>query len=101
MVVAQTYGPAALPATQPLDYVCPMDKDVRAAGPGKCPRCGMTLVLGVPESIEYPLNLTLTPRAPRAGDRTSLTFKIRDPKTGAPVNHFELVHEKLFHMFIV
>jgi len=101
LVVAQTYSPTALPASQPLDYVCPMDKDVRAAGPGKCPRCGMTLVLGVPESIEYPLSLTLTPRVPKAEDRAALTFKIRDPKTGAPVSRFELVHEKLFHMFIV
>src|SRR5438874_4189747 len=25
-------------------YTCPMHPDVRAAAPGKCPRCGMTLV---------------------------------------------------------
>jgi hypothetical protein len=43
----------------------------------------------------------LTPRVPKPGERTGLTFKIKDPKSGAPVNHFELVHEKLFHMFIV
>lgn len=101
LVLGQTYSPAVSQATQPLDYVCPMDPDVRSAGPGKCSRCGMTLVLGVPESIEYPLNLTMTPRAPKAGERVGLTFKIRDPKTSAPVNHFELVHQKLFHMFIV
>lgn len=26
-------------------YTCPMHSDVHAAGPGKCPRCGMALVL--------------------------------------------------------
>ncbi len=78
-----------------------MDPDVRSAGPGKCPRCGMNLVLGIPDPVEYPLNVTVTPRAPKPGDRTELTFKVKDPKSGAPVTQFELVHEKLFHMFIV
>ena len=31
----------------PLDYVCPMDPDVRSDKPGVCPRCGMTLKLGI------------------------------------------------------
>jgi Heavy metal binding domain len=84
-----------------LDYVCPMDKDVRSAAPGKCPRCGMKLVPGIPDSVEYPLDLILTPRAPKPGDPVDLTFKIRDPKTGTPVTRFETVHERLFHMFIV
>jgi hypothetical protein len=25
-------------------YTCPMHKDVRQAGPGKCPTCGMALL---------------------------------------------------------
>ena len=25
-------------------YQCPMDKDVKMKSPGKCPKCGMTLV---------------------------------------------------------
>jgi Heavy metal binding domain len=25
-------------------YTCPMHKDVRQAGPGKCPHCGMALL---------------------------------------------------------
>jgi hypothetical protein len=61
----------------------------------------MNLLPGIPEPVEYPLNLTVSPRAPKPGDRVDLTFKIKDPKTGAAVSQFELVHEKLFHMFIV
>ena len=102
MVAAQTLPSSLAPqSAPPLDYVCPMHKDVRSATPGKCPRCGMTLVPGLPDLVEYPLDLSLTPRAPKPGDPVDLAFKIRDPKTGAPVTRFEAVHEKLFHMFLV
>ena len=100
-VAAQTVAPNVASAPPPLDYVCPMDPDVRSAGPGKCSRCGMNLVLGVPDPVEYPLDLTLTPRTPKPRERVELTFKIKDPKTGAAVNHFEVVHEKFFHLFVV
>jgi len=101
-VVAQTVAPAIPGAPPPpLDYVCPMDRDVRSALPGKCTRCGMSLVLGIPDPIEYPLDLTLAPRAPKPHERVDFTFKIKDPKTGAPVSRFEAVHEKLFHLFVV
>lgn len=78
-----------------------MDRDVRAASPGKCPRCGMTLVLGIPESVEYPLTLRYNPAHIRPRQTVDLRFEIRDPKTGRAVQDFEVVHEKLFHLFIV
>ena len=31
-------------------YTCPMHKDVRQAGPGKCPECGMALL---PEGTRF------------------------------------------------
>ena len=31
-------------------YICPMHKDVRQAGPGKCPKCGMALL---PEGARF------------------------------------------------
>jgi hypothetical protein len=102
LVIAQTGAPSIPGAPPPpLDYVCPMDPDVRSAGSGKCSRCGMSLVLGIPDPVEYPLDLTLNPRTPRPRERVELLFRIKDPKTGALVNRFEVVHEKLFHMFIV
>ncbi len=102
LVIAQTVAPSipgAPPA--PLDYVCPMHPDLRSAGPGKCPRCAMSLVLGIPDPVEYPLDLALTPRTPRPHQPVDLVFKVSDPKTAAPVTRFEVIHEKLFHMFIV
>ena len=33
-------------------YVCPMHSDVREVAPGKCPKCGMTLL---PEGTRFAL----------------------------------------------
>jgi len=89
------------PILVPQDYVCPMDPDIRSDKPGVCPRCGMKLALGIPDQSEYPLELQVTPSKFRAGDKVRLTFTIKDPKKDTVVNHYEIVHEKLFHMFIV
>jgi hypothetical protein len=83
------------------DYVCPMDPDVRSNTPGVCPRCGMKLVLGIPDGARYPVALTLSPNPARAGADTELTFAITDPHSGRPVRHFQVMHEKLFHLFVV
>ncbi len=82
-------------------FYCPMDPDVRSIRPGKCPRCGMTLVDGVPDIVEYPLDLTVAPNPPRAAEVTRLTFGITNPRTLRPVRNFEIVHEKLYHVFVV
>src|SRR5260370_13958373 len=101
LVLAATGQVAARPAQAPLDYYCPMDLDVRSATPGKCPRCGMTLRLGIPEPVEYPLELKLVPPAPRDGAPVTFLFKVHDPVSNAPLTTFEIVHEKLFHLFVV
>ena len=90
---------AQLPA--PIEFSCPMDPDVRSKSPGKCPRCGMTLVPGIPEPREYGMTVTFTPAAIPAQRPVTLEFRLRDPRTGAPVKDFEVVHEKLFHLFLV
>ena len=87
--------------TDAEDYVCPMDPDIRSSKPGTCSRCGMKLVLGIPDQVEYPMDLTIRPSSFHAGDRVQLVFRIINPKTGKQVSKFEIVHEKLFHMFVV
>ncbi len=42
-------------------YVCPMDPDVRSNQPGKCRRCGMEMRAGIPDPVEFHMDLTLTP----------------------------------------
>ena len=91
---AQTPDPNAI-------FICPMDPDVRSHDPGTCPRCGMKLASGLPEPTEYQLDLTVTPRALRPGQPLNLSFAVTDPWKHHPVTKFQVVHEKLFHMFVV
>ena len=83
-----------------LDWSCPMDADVHMDKPGKCPRCGMTLVLKIPERVEYGFQVDVQPAVLKPGDDVSLTLRATSPD-GAPVSQFELVHEKLIHLFVV
>ena len=82
-------------------FFCPMDKDVSSKTPGVCPRCGMKLVSGIPDAKEYQVHITTQPPVMKPGEQTQLIFHIEDPKTPQPVREFEIVHEKLYHVFIV
>ena len=86
---------------QDASYYCPMDPDVRSVTSGSCTRCGMTMIEGSPDIVEYPLELTIAPAVPRANDVTRLTFGLTDPRTAQPVRRFEIVHERPYHVFIV
>ena len=82
-------------------YVCPMDADIRSSNPGNCPRCGMALVAGIPDPTGFHLDLTVAPAAPKPNQQVQLTFEVFDPWKNNPVKKFSVVHEKLFHAFIV
>jgi hypothetical protein len=95
-------GSAGLALAQDeVDFICPMDPDVRQRQPGKCPRCGMKLLAGLPDPVEYPVKLALSPRPPRAFQPQTLRFTIVDPKTKKPVEKLETMHEKVFHLFLI
>jgi hypothetical protein len=64
-------------------------------------RCGMKSVAGIPDPVEYHLDLTVTPHVPKSGDKAHLKFDVHDPWKNNPVKKFNIVHEKLFHAFIV
>ena len=85
----------------PVEFVCPMDPDVRSLQPGRCPRCGMALAPGIPDALEYRVELRLRPATLRPGQKAQLAFTVRHPKTGKPVTEFEVMHEKLYHMFLI
>jgi len=85
----------------PDGWVCPMHPDVRSDKPGVCPRCGMRLVLFVPERIEYRLDLSQSPSTLKPGEPGVLTLRVFDPETSKQVKRFEIVHEKLMHVFLV
>jgi hypothetical protein len=78
-----------------------MDPEVRSATPGKCPRCGMTLVANIPEPAAYPTTFTFLPARIPANEKLHLDIRVAQPKTGVRVKRFQIVHEKLIHLFIV
>lgn len=82
-------------------YICPMDRDIRSNAPGNCSRCGMKLVAGIPEPVEFHLDLTVTPKPAKPGENTHLRFDVHDPWKNNPVRKFTMVHEKPFHAFVV
>src|SRR5450432_4507017 len=86
---------------KPVEWICPMDRDVRTKGPGKCPRCGMTLVAGIPDFVEFATKIQTNPRTIRPGVSTAMTFEIVNPTTHKRVTDFEVMHERLIHLFLV
>ena len=101
LLIAAAQAPAPEPKPAPVEFVCPMDPEVRSPTPGKCPRCGMKLVANIPEPIEYPTRFTVTPAQIPAAHDLRLRISVADPKTGKPVQHFQIIHEKPIHLFIV
>jgi len=103
--LAPVFSMMALAAAQtpapPVQFICPMDPDVCSNSPGKCPRCGMALEAGIQEPLKYRLRLDVSPPTVPAGKPVELRFQLVDPRTDQRAVKFELVHEKLFHLFLV
>ena len=90
---------AGEPAEAP--FYCPMDPEIRAKGAGKCSKCGMDLVPGVAEPVEYVVKVRLDPPAAEPGKPVELQFEIIDPRDGQRAREFSAVHDKLFHLLYV
>jgi hypothetical protein len=83
-------------------YTCAMHPDVMSDKPGKCPKCGMTLVrTRRPEMAEYEVKLATTPAVVKPGKKFRLSVLISHPQTGELVKGFNIVHDMPFHLFIV
>lgn len=96
--------PAQEPAPAPgaaVPWVCPMDPEIRAKGPGKCVKCGMDLEPGIPEPVEYRVLVKTQPPVIRVGQKIELQIEVRDPGKDERVRKFKLVHEKPFHLFLI
>ena len=99
--VSDAEAELAAALADPEVYFCPMDLDVRSNGPGFCPRCRMALVAGLPDPADYHMDLTLNPAVPRAGETATLGFTVRDPWEDRMVQNFEVMHERIFHLFVM
>lgn len=55
-------------------YICPMDSEVRAAKPGKCPKCGMALRRTTTEPSSTPQAVSVKPDAARSSTAASVNL---------------------------
>ena len=86
----------------PAAFMCPMHPDVVTTAPGKCPRCNMDLVPGTPLAMpDFTLKVETTPRVLKPGQPTKFKFTMHHPVTGAQARDFAVMHDKLFHLFVI
>lgn len=83
-------------------YICPMHSDHFLEKPGKCPKCGMTLVetKGAIRD-EFVIATMVASGRITAGQKTIIGFRVINPVTQALVKNLYLQHEKPYHLFIV
>ena len=68
-----------------MTYTCPMHPEVRQAGPGKCPQCGMSLVStdskrSLSPRLSNPLAMCLNPRVLAGLAATAVAVFIFQPR---------------------
>lgn len=59
------------------------------------------MVESIRDHVEYQMHLVVEPHRIVPGEDALLRFGIVDPKTRSGVREFEVVHERLFHLFVV
>ena len=94
-------GPVLTPGS-PVAYVCPMHPDYTSPVAGLCPRDRMALVPATPYDVrDYPLDFETVPAVARAGEQTTLRFRITHPATGEPIRQLLMVHDRRYHLFVI
>lgn len=83
-----------------IPFTCPMDPEVRSNAAGRCPRCGMKLVAGIPDAREFVVHAAVQPATPQPGQPVTIVFDLRDPKEARRAR-LQIIHEKLLHLFVV
>jgi hypothetical protein len=79
-----------------------MHPNVRGNSGDRCRICHMPLVLAPPPNYApYHLSIETNPHAPRAGQPTRIRLRITEPRSDRPAKDFEMVHERLLHLFIL
>ena len=83
-------------------YWCAMHPAVRGQAGDRCPICQMALVpVSGGSGDTFAVDVELEPAAPAAGAVTRARFRVRDPRNGLAVTRFDVLHEKVFHLFVV
>ena len=61
----------------------------------------MKLVANIPEPVEYPTTFSFAPPSIPAEGKLHIEIRVRDPRSGTAVQHYQIIHEKPIHLFIV
>jgi hypothetical protein len=61
----------------------------------------MQLVIGSPDRTELPIELTFVPTALHPRETVKMRLRVIEPASRLVERHFQLVHEKLMHVFLV
>jgi hypothetical protein len=86
----------------PPGYWCPMHPDVRGSEGDRCRLCNMALVPIAPADYQpYVLEIEVRPRVLGARQKGRVHLTVRNPRTGAVVRDFAVVHERVFHLFVL
>ena len=101
-IVAVCSSPGFFQGADETAWVCPMHPDYTQERVGQCPKCGMALVKAAPFDVrDYGLEFSTVPAVVRAGAPFETRFKVTHPGTGDPVQKFETVHERQYHLFVI
>ncbi len=83
-------------------FWCPMHPDIRGSSGQRCPICNMPLVpVSAADHDVYGLDVEVVPRTLAAGQSGRVRLAVRHPVTGETVRGFTLMHERIFHLFVV
>jgi hypothetical protein len=100
--LAEQLGSLGDPPDEAVAWVCPMHPSYTSMTAGTCPICGMVLIQTKPyDTRDFGVTFRTEPAAVVPGGKVTLLFKFLQPGTGLVVTDFEIVHTKLFHLFVI
>ena len=96
-------GCLSLPSSaQSPEFSCPMHSEITGKQSEKCSKCGMELQAKTDSiSDEFVVNIEASDKQIIPGQKTNFKFVILHPRTGQLVKQFNVMHEKLFHLFVI
>ena len=75
-------------STVPVTYTCPMHHEINTDKPGKCPKCGMALVLKSSAPYSCPMHPKVTSMEPGKCSICGMKLqKTKAKKQSMPMNH--------------
>lgn len=89
-------------AQNPAEFACPMHSEITGKKSEKCSKCGMELQPRANAiTDEFVVKIEASPKQIIPTQKTTFKFVILHPKTSEQIKQFNVMHEKLFHLFVI